>query len=135
MHQELSGFQPPAVDLITRDVLAKRRHERVLHALTLHAEGVHDVGFRERVEVVGDLAAEGVRFAGNQGRWAADGHACSHSREGKNVRACDSAVENVADDPDVEAVEAAHPLPQREDVEQRLTGVLVLAVSGIDDRR
>ena len=44
-------------------------------------------------------------------------------------------VQDVADDPDVQAVEAAEPLAQRVDVQQRLRRVLVLAVAGVDDAR
>ena len=47
----------------------------------------------------------------------------------------DAAVQDVADDPDVQAVEAADALAQRVDVQQRLRGVLVLAVAGVDDAR
>jgi hypothetical protein len=44
-------------------------------------------------------------------------------------------VQDVADDPDRAAVERAEPRAQRVDVEQRLRGVLVLAVARVDDRR
>ena len=44
-------------------------------------------------------------------------------------------MRDVADDPDRRAVDLSQPLVQRVDVEQRLRGVLVLAVAGVDDRR
>ena len=41
-------------------------------------------------------------------------------------------MEDVADDPDALAREVAEALAQGEDVEERLAGVLVLAVAGVD---
>ena len=65
---------------------------------------------------------------------AGEGDLGPHQPEGEQARARDPAVQHVADDPDPLAVERAEVLPQREDVEQRLAGVLVLAVPGIDHR-
>ena len=56
-------------------------------------------------------------------------------RESLDERARDPAVEDVADDRHVEAVEPAERFAHREEVEERLGRVLPLAVAGIDDRR
>ena len=56
-------------------------------------------------------------------------------RERLDERARDAAVEDVADDRDVQALERAERLAHREEVEQRLRRMLVLAVAGVHDRR
>ena len=124
-----------AVDLVAGGVLAHARDERVGHPLALHAQGVDDVGLRQAVERVGDLAAERLHPARDQGRRAAHGHLCAELGEGEDVRAGHARVHDVADDPDVQAVELAEALAQRVDVQQRLGRVLVLAVAGVDDAR
>ena len=55
-------------------------------------------------------------------------------RERLDERAGDAAVEDVADDRHVQSVERSERFPHREEVEQRLGRVLVLAVAGVHDR-
>src|SRR5207244_11160488 len=50
-------------------------------------------------------------------------------------RARDPRVQDVADDRDVQALEAAELLLDRVQVEQRLSGMLVLPVAGVHDMR
>ena len=59
----------------------------------------------------------------------------AHQRERLDVRARDARVQDVADDRDVEALDAAELLLDRVEVEQRLRRVLVLAVARVDDVR
>ena len=134
VHQELARVQPAAVDLVVGDVLAHRGQEGVAHALVLHAQRVDDVRVGDAVEVVADLAPEGLDVARDQRRRPADGDPRAHPRERVDVRAGDAAVQHVADDPDVRAVERSEPAAQGVDVEQRLARVLVLAVAGVHHR-
>src|SRR3712207_7006125 len=53
----------------------------------------------------------------------------------EDVRARDAAVHHVPDDPHLQPVEGADAAAQRVEVEQRLRGVLVLAVAGVHDAR
>ena len=134
VHQQLARVEAAAVDLEAGGVLAQRGDEALAHPLLLHPQRVDDVGLLDPVEAVGDLAAELLDPARDQGRRAADGDLGAHRREGDQVGAGDAAVEDVADDPDPGAVERAEAAAQRVDVEQRLARVLVLAVAGVDDR-
>ena len=59
----------------------------------------------------------------------------AHLRQQVDVRAHDPAVLDVADDRDLESCERPFVLPDREGVEQRLGGVLVGAVPGVDHAR
>ena len=56
-------------------------------------------------------------------------------RQQQDVRAQHAAVQQVADDGDLEALDALLVLADRERVEQRLRRVLVHAVAGVDDAR
>ena len=94
------GPEPAGVDLVAGRVLAQRGDEALAHPLALHPQGVDDVGLAEPVEVVGDLAAERLDPARDQGRRAAERHLGAHRLEGEQAGAGDAAVEDVADDPD-----------------------------------
>ena len=95
----------------------------------LHAEDVDDVCVADRGDVGGRLDAE-LR---QQRRRADERAADADERERLHERAGDARVQDVADDRDVQPVEAAELLLQRVEVEQRLRRVLVLAVAGVDD--
>src|SRR5262249_23181434 len=110
VHQDLLGAEAAAVDLVPGGVLADRRDPRLLHALVLHAQGVDDVGPGQLVERVADLAAERLDAARDQRRRAGERDPGAHLLEGHDVAARDAAVQDVADDPDVQAVEAAEAL-------------------------
>ena len=134
VHQELPRAEPARVDLVASGVLAKRGHEALPHPLALHPQRVDDVGLADPVERVGDLAAERLEPARDQGRGTAHRHPRAHDREREHARARDATVEDVADDPDPAAVERVEPAPKRVDVEQGLARVLVLAVARVDHR-
>ena len=82
-----------------------------------------------------DLAAHRLDPARDQRRRADERHARAAEHERLDLRARDARVEHVADDRDVQALEAAERLLDRVEVEQRLRRVLVLAVAGVDDVR
>jgi hypothetical protein len=103
------GRSRSRVDLVARRVLAQRRHERLVHPLVLHPQHVDDVGLAEVSSVGWRLAAERLDLAREQRRRTGDRDLGAHPLEGEDVRARDARVQDVADDPDVEAVE----LPSR----------------------
>ena len=108
------------------------KFEPFLHALVLHPQDVDDVGVADRADVGGRLDAEAAR----QERRRADERAADADElECLDERACDAAVEHVADDRDVQPFETPELLLQRVEVEQRLRRMLVLAVTGVDDVR
>ena len=110
-------------------------HEALAHPLALQAQRVDDVGLPDSFERVLHRAAELLEATRDQRRRPADGQLGAHRPEGDQVGAGDATVQDVADDPDPLALERAEAAAQRVDVEQRLAGVLVLAVTGVDDRR
>ena len=135
VHEHLPAREAPAVDLVARGVLAQRGHEAVGHPLVLHPQRVDHVGLAEPVERELHLAAERLHVARDQRRRPADGDLGAEHVEGVDARARHARVQDVADDPDVRAVDLADPVAQRVHVEQRLRRVLVLAVAGVDHAR
>src|SRR3978361_1989624 len=81
----LLGRQPAAVDLVPGGVLADRRDPGLVHALVLHPQRVDDVGLRQVVERVADLAAHRLHAARDQRRRAGEGHLGPHLLEGDYV--------------------------------------------------
>ena len=82
---------------------------------------------------MGDGDAEVLELARDERRRADEGDARTEFGEGVDIRAGDAAEEDVADDDDVDAGDAAEFFADGEGVEQGLRGVLVRAVAGIDD--
>ena len=122
------GRDPPS-----RGVLAQRRDEvRALeHPLALHPQDVDDVGVGDRRDVVRGGARPGRQERGGPTRIAS----APTSRERLYERARDARVQDVADDRDMQPVQAAERLAHRVEVEQRLRRMLVLAVAGVHDAR
>src|SRR5678816_4938778 len=71
----------------------------------------------------------------DQRRRTADDDARSHLSQQVEVRTQHAAVQQVTDYRDAETGEPALPFLDREGVEQRLSRMLVRAVTGIDDAR
>ena len=85
--------------------------------------------------MVSHAAAERLDPARDQRGRTAERHLAAHPRPGQDVRAGHAAVQHVAHDPHLQPLERAQALLERVEVEQRLRGVLVLAVAGVDHRR
>jgi hypothetical protein len=141
MHDERVGLQaggPRRGEAVQGGVLAKRRDQCVAHALSLHPQQVHHVEVGDqRVEVVADLDRPGVHLGRQQRGRRDERDVGAERRERLHVAARDPAVLDVADDRDVQPVEAggaAEVGADRVAVEQRLRGVLVPPVAGVDDR-
>ena len=79
-------------------------------------------------------AVPGVDAGRHQRRRGDQGDPRAEGVEQQHVGPGHPAVRDVADDDDVPVGEIAQPLAQREGVQQRLGGVLVRAVAGVDDR-
>ncbi len=119
-----------------REVLAHRRDEVALHALVLNAQQHDHVGALDRLVDRGRRPrAEPLEPGRNQRRRAAGPDLRAHGLEQQHVRPEHAAVQQVADDGDLQAGEPALVRANRERVEQRLRRVLVHAVAGVDDRR
>ena len=130
---------PGAVEAVAAGVLAGAGEERGVHPLALHPQHHHHVALGEHgVEVVRRRARPGVDADRQQRRRRDQGDLGAEGVQQQHVGAGDPAVQHVADDRDPAAVEVARAVAQvpahRERVEQRLGGVLVGAVAGVDDR-
>jgi hypothetical protein len=80
-----------------------------------------------------DAGSELREFLGQQRGGAAEHDIDAEFGEQENVGAGDAAVGDVADDGDAEAFEVAGAVEDGAGVEQRLGGMLVGAVAGVDD--
>ena len=102
----------------------------------LNAEKVDDIGGLENiVDVVADLHAQLFKAFRHEGRGADKRDVRSEFEEPEDVRSGDATEKNVPDDRDIEAFDPAEFFADGEDVEQALGGMLVGAVSGVDDAR
>src|SRR5579862_600115 len=120
-------------ELIAEDVFLGGERGLV-KALGLHAQDHDDVGAIERVFDAGGAAqARGhiFEFARHPHRGAAERDARAELAEQMNIRAGHAAVENVAQDRDVPAVEAALAIADGERVEKRLGGMFVRAIARV----
>ena len=137
MHHELAGSNPLGRDPVERRVLPERRDEgrARLHALRLHAERVHDVDVRDRLDAMADPAPELLDAAWEKRRRPHDDRLGTDEEQGLDERARHARVQHVADDRDRDALETTERLLDREEVEQRLRRMLMLAVAGVDHVR
>ena len=135
MHHLLAGADALRRDPPARGVLPQARHVRRLHALPLHPQHVDDVGRLGVANVGRRVATERLDAARKERRRSDEGRVRADQSERLDERACDTAVEDVADDRDMEALQVPESVPHREEVEERLGRVLALAVAGVDDRR
>ncbi len=131
--------RPCGRQAVHRRVLAQARQQRLVHPLSLHTQQVQDVEVGDqRVEVVADVHRPAVERRRQQRRRGDERDVRAERGERLHVAARHPAVLDVADDGDaqpVEPVAPAEPGADRVAVEQRLGGVLVPTVAGVDDRR
>ena len=79
-----------------------------------------------------DMWGEPCEFARDPHGRAAESDAAAKFAQQMNVRAGDPAVQNIAEDGDIQIFERAEPVANGERVEQRLRGMLVRAIAGVD---
>lgn len=103
-------------------------------ALVLDAEEHHDLGVGEgAAEVVGNLDAEISEPVRHEGRRADESDGGAELGEGVDVGTGDAAEKNVAKNDNFSALQRAEVFEHRERVEEALRGMLVRAVTGVDD--
>jgi hypothetical protein len=137
MHDQRVGLGEAQLVVIEPEkveVFARRGDKRAVHPLALQAQHHHDIGPGQPAgHVVIDLDAKPLDGGRQQGARRHDPHPRPHRVEQGNVRAGDTAVQDIAADRDDETAEPAFAAPDRQRVEQGLGGMLVTAVAGIDD--
>ena len=137
VHDERVGFgflEARFVEAKERGVFVDARKHRLALALVLDAQEMDDVGVTNRFfHVVGDAATHLLKHARHQSCRAAERDLGAEFRERPNIRARDTAVEDVAEDRDIQAFNFSLSLANGEGVQQGLRGMLVRAVAGIDD--
>src|SRR5437867_7391071 len=139
MHNEHVGFGPGKTDFVQAKqvgIFVNAREHRLALAFVLDAQQVDDVRVGHGViNIVSHAAAHLFKNPGHKGGWTAKGDSSAQLGERPNVRAGDAAVENVAENGDVESFNPSLFLANRERVKQRLSGMFVRAVTGIDHAR
>ena len=111
---------------------------KIFFALTfvLDAQQIHDIsGRQDVVDLVGNLDTQLFKLARHERAWADQRDARAELEQAEDIRARDATEEDVADDRDVQPGDFAFALADRVEVEQRLGGMFVRAVAGIDDAR
>jgi hypothetical protein len=123
-------------DPVEAVVLPERRHEAALHPLELEPEDVQDVRPLDRLlDPPEDVHPQGIDPLGKEGLGAADRHLGPQLEEPEDVGAGHPGVEDVAHDADLESLDPLPVIPDREEVQERLGGMLVRAVPGVDHVR
>src|SRR5438105_2648367 len=115
-------------------ILPQARDEAHLHALELQPEHVQHVCPLDRLLDPAEAAhAQLFDAPGHERIGTAHGNLGAELREAPDVRARDAGVQHVAHETHLETGDLAVLVADREQVEQRLGGVLVLAVARADD--
>ena len=142
-----SGGDALGGELVAARVLGGRGQQRAAHPLTLDAQGHHgvgaddcavevrialDVGQRQRVLA---LVCAANQRRGEQRARGDQRHVGAESGQRPDVGADDARMQHVADDHDAAAVERPERVLQDVGVEQRLRGVRMLAIAGVDHVR
>ena len=118
-------------------VFARRREETALHALELDAQDFDDVRVLDRIldALVHDDARLLVEEARQERLRTGDVDFHAHLAHAVDIGARDAAVQDVAEDGDLEAFEMTLVLLDREEVQEALRRMRVGAVTGVDDDR
>ena len=106
-----------------------------MQALLLHAQNDDRVGALERLFDARRAArrrAEALEFARQPHGRSAESEAAAEFAEQVKIGTRHAAVQQVADDRDVEILDVAEAIADGERVEERLRGMLMGAIAGID---
>src|SRR6478735_11311614 len=102
----------------------------------LDAEEVDDICVTNSfVDVVSNTASHLFKGFRHERRWTAQRHSGSKLRQCPDVRSRDTTIENISQNCDIQAFDFALLLADRKCVQQRLSGMLMSAIAGIDDTR
>ena len=138
MHHDgvwLGQLQMLQTQPVEREIFARREGRFVL-ALQLDAQHHDDVGVANGFVHVGGQGHAGremFQFRRQQRRGSAQHDIGAVFRKQKHVGARHAAVRDIADDGDAQAFELLAAVENRARIEQRLRGMLVRAVAGVDD--
>src|ERR1035437_9620227 len=136
MHHQRIGLGISQLLLIESEIMEvflARRHERAVHALALQPQHHHDIrAVKPLAHIAGNLDAHPLDAAPQQrcGRDHAD--AGAHGVEQQDIGARHARMHHVAADRDDQAFEPALVAAGGEGIEQRLRGMFVGAVAGVD---
>ena len=81
------------------------------------------------------MDAHFLEFPRDEGAGADEGDFCAEFQQGGDVRTGYAGEKDIANDGDMKAGDASETLADGEDIEERLGGMLVGAVAGVDDAR
>ena len=128
------ALEPLGCDAEDAVVLPQARDESLFHPLELKTQHVQHVRPLDRFfDASKHFHAELFDAARHQCPRPADGDFRAELGQAPEIRPGDARVQHVADEADLEAFDLAVLVTNREQVEQRLRRMLVLAVSRIDD--
>src|SRR6267154_1479576 len=137
MHHQRIGLGVGELLLVEAEIVEvflARRHQRAVHALALQPQHHHNVGAVEALaHVAGDLDAHPLDAARQQRGGRDHAHPGAHGVEQEDIGARHPRMHDVAADRDGEALEPALVAADGQRIEQRLRGMLMGAVAGIDD--
>ena len=131
----LGGIQVLELQAVKAEILAGRKGGFVL-ALELHAQHHDDVAIPNSLADIGGEAYAGRQlgqFHGQQRSRPAQHDPGAEFREQVHVRAGHAAVRDIADDGHPQAFQRGAPVQNGARIEQRLGGMFVGSIAGVDD--
>jgi competence protein ComEC len=133
-HVRFEARHAGAVETELGAVLANARKHCLTLPLVLDAEQVHHVGIAQSLgHIPGDATAEFLEDLGDERGRTAQGDLGPEFAQRPDVRPRHAAEQDVPHDDDLEALEGAALLADGEDIEERLGGMLMRTVAGVDD--
>ncbi len=130
----LGAAQALGRELVAQNIIVER-NGRLVNALGLHAQNHDHVGAGEGffdLRLAADIGRETFQLARDPHGRTAERDARAKFAEEMNIGARDARMKDVAENCDIEAVEAAFAIADGERVEQGLRGMFVRAVAGIE---
>src|SRR5712692_11906245 len=130
--------QPLRRQLVLQDVLVERQG-RLVQAFLLHAQGNNDFCALESLLDAGYAAnrsasgAQTFQLPRQPHRRPAEREPAAELRQQVNVGARHAAVQDVAENRDVQPLDGAAPIPNRQSIQERLRGMLMRAISRVDN--
>src|ERR1700722_2170096 len=131
-----SQFQPRGGELVSQNVFFGG-DGRFVQPFGLHPQDNDGVGGLQRIfdaRNAADIGREGFEFARHPHGRAAQGDIHAELAEQENVRACNPAMQNVAEDGEIQPIQFSFAVANGQRIQQRLGGMLVGAVASIHDR-
>lgn len=131
----LGGVQALFIETVHPSVLGKRGKSPDALALELDPQDIDDIRTgNPGLEIVRDLHAECTKLHGTKRARPHDRDLGSQLLEAPDQGSSDPAVQNIADDCNLQPLDPSQSFTNREHIQQRLGWVLVLAIACIDHR-